>query len=70
MVWAFGHTHFNSDNIRGEGVRVVSNQCGYLLYEGKPADGFDPAKVISIKETEQMIADWLINSPYDCSTYD
>jgi len=60
VVWAFGHTHHNSDYIRGEGVRVVSNQCGYILLEKKPSDGYDPGKVICLSETEDMVARWMV----------
>jgi hypothetical protein len=37
-LWAFGHTHFNSDQVRN-GIRVVSNQRGYEGVEA-PSSGF------------------------------
>jgi len=46
QVWAFGHTHFSSDQLIG-GTRVVSNQLGYT-YQGGPPQDYDPEKVIRI----------------------
>jgi len=43
VLWAFGHTHWSCDFER-EGIRVVSNQRGYM--EG--SRGFDVAKIILI----------------------
>lgn len=68
-VWAFGHTHCNSDYIRGDGVRVLSNQCGYIRVEKKPSAGYDPGKVVSITETEEMIAQYMVNSMYRCNLH-
>jgi Icc-related predicted phosphoesterase len=49
-VWIFGHTHYTTD-FRKEGVRVVSNQRGYVLpWVDSTAikDGFDVRKVIHL----------------------
>ncbi|KAM0331459.1 hypothetical protein ACHAQA_003135 [Verticillium albo-atrum] len=29
--WVFGHTHFSVDAVRGDGMRLVANQRGYVL---------------------------------------
>ncbi|KAE8143410.1 Metallo-dependent phosphatase-like protein [Aspergillus pseudotamarii] len=48
-TWVFGHTHYTTD-FREGGIRVVSNQRGYVLpwskMDGK--DGFDVGKVIRV----------------------
>jgi hypothetical protein len=43
-VWAFGHTHYNSDFTAG-GVRLFSNQRGYVH---SLSVGFDVRKVVSL----------------------
>lgn len=52
-AWIFGHTHFSTDFNRG-GIRVVSNQRGYVL-PGSPAPrekgrtgAFDPERVLRL----------------------
>lgn len=45
-LWAFGHTHFNSDfRDAGNDIRVMSNQRGYYFSQ---ATGFDSAKIVEI----------------------
>jgi hypothetical protein len=47
-VWVFGHAHCTTD-FRDRGVRIVSNQRGYVLPWSDSADvknGFDVRKVI------------------------
>ena len=44
-LWIHGHTHHCVDYVE-HGIRVVSNQRGYVGYE--LATGFDPDKVITI----------------------
>ncbi|KAJ5715680.1 calcineurin-like phosphoesterase [Penicillium malachiteum] len=48
-TWVFGHTHFTTDFKEG-GVRVVSNQRGYVLpwSDPKTQDKFDVRKVINV----------------------
>ncbi|GKZ33892.1 hypothetical protein AbraIFM66950_003979 [Aspergillus brasiliensis] len=48
-VWVFGHTHYTTD-FREKGVRVVSNQRGYVLpwSDPKARSGFDVRKVIQL----------------------
>ncbi|KAH8883278.1 putative calcineurin-like phosphoesterase [Thozetella sp. PMI_491] len=54
-VWAFGHTHFSAD-FMCRGVRIVSNQRGYILpgdagqqQKGARKKGdFDPAMVVIV----------------------
>ncbi|PWY80268.1 hypothetical protein BO94DRAFT_626077 [Aspergillus sclerotioniger CBS 115572] len=48
-VWVFGHTHYTTD-FEEEGVRVVSNQRGYVLPWNslKAQDTFDVRKVIRV----------------------
>ncbi|PLN81955.1 Metallo-dependent phosphatase-like protein [Aspergillus taichungensis] len=48
-AWVFGHTHFTTD-FKERGVRVVSNQRGYVLpwSNSKTQDGFDVGKVILV----------------------
>ncbi|OJJ55558.1 hypothetical protein ASPSYDRAFT_158431 [Aspergillus sydowii CBS 593.65] len=50
-AWAFGHTHFTTE-FRENGVRVVSNQRGYVLpwtrTEQKVENGFDAGRVIQV----------------------
>eukprot|EP01088_Endostelium_zonatum_P006186 TRINITY_DN18292_c0_g1_i1.p1 TRINITY_DN18292_c0_g1~~TRINITY_DN18292_c0_g1_i1.p1 ORF type:complete len:338 (-),score=83.09 TRINITY_DN18292_c0_g1_i1:299-1312(-) len=63
LVWGFGHTHHSSDYIRGNGVRVVSNQCGYLTANCKASDTggsnrFEPEKVIDLEQTRDRIEEW------------
>ncbi|KAK0117570.1 hypothetical protein ONS95_011906 [Cadophora gregata] len=43
-LWAFGHTHFNTDYSEN-GKRVVANQRGYFFSQ---ADGFDAEKCIEL----------------------
>lgn len=48
--WVFGHTHYTSE-IKNQGIRVVSNQLGYVLpwNDSKGSkDGFDVGKVIHV----------------------
>jgi predicted phosphohydrolase len=61
VVWAFGHTHWSSDNIIN-GTRVVSNQYGYITYgafDGKGSNWFRPEWVIDINESEQAVTEYL-----------
>jgi len=46
LLWAFGHTHFNSDQVLN-GIRVVSNQRGYEGVEAS-SSGFSPDFVVCI----------------------
>ncbi|PYH31744.1 uncharacterized protein BO87DRAFT_408703 [Aspergillus neoniger CBS 115656] len=48
-VWVFGHTHYTTDFME-KGVRVVSNQRGYMLpwSDSKKDSGFDVRKVIQL----------------------
>ncbi|KAL3472864.1 Metallo-dependent phosphatase-like protein [Aspergillus californicus] len=51
-VWVFGHTHYTTE-FRERGVRVLSNQRGYVLpwmegKSGKAEDGFDVEKVVHV----------------------
>ncbi|RAH56258.1 calcineurin-like phosphoesterase [Aspergillus piperis CBS 112811] len=48
-VWVFGHTHYTTDFME-MGVRVVSNQRGYMLpwSDSKEDSGFDVRKVIQL----------------------
>lgn len=48
-VWVFGHTHYTTDFME-KGVRVVSNQRGYVLpwSDPKAHSGFDVRKVIQL----------------------
>ncbi|KAJ6035792.1 calcineurin-like phosphoesterase [Penicillium herquei] len=48
-TWVFGHTHFTTD-FKAGGVRVVSNQRGYVLpwSNSKTQDKFDVRKVINV----------------------
>ncbi|KAJ5609883.1 calcineurin-like phosphoesterase [Penicillium herquei] len=48
-TWVFGHTHYTTDFKEG-GVRVVSNQRGYVLpwSDPKTQDKFDVRKVITL----------------------
>jgi hypothetical protein len=45
-IWAFGHTHFNSDQMRN-GIRVLSNQRGYEGVEAS-SSGFLPGFVVCV----------------------
>lgn len=50
-VWVFGHTHYTTD-FKGNGIRVVSNQRGYVLPWSDPSDvrsGFDTRKVVYVQ---------------------
>lgn len=44
-VWVFGHTHYTTE-FKTNGVRVVSNQRGYVLPGIKDSESFDARKVI------------------------
>ncbi|BCR99552.1 uncharacterized protein AKAW2_41235S [Aspergillus luchuensis] len=47
-VWVFGHTHYTNDFME-KGVRVVSNQRGYMPWsDSKEDSGFDVRKVIQL----------------------
>jgi Icc-related predicted phosphoesterase len=48
-AWVFGHTHYTTE-FRERGVRVVSNQRGYVLpwKTEKVKDEFDVGKVIQV----------------------
>ncbi|KAJ5106502.1 calcineurin-like phosphoesterase [Penicillium angulare] len=48
-VWVFGHTHYTTD-FKENGIRVVSNQRGYVLpwSPSRAEDEFDVKKVIRI----------------------
>lgn len=47
-TWVFGHTHYTTDFKEG-GIRVMSNQRGYVLpWSGPTKDRFDIKKVISV----------------------
>jgi hypothetical protein len=45
-LWAFGHTHYNCDQVR-DGIRVVSNQRGYDGIEAS-SSGFSADFVIRV----------------------
>ncbi|KAL1854131.1 hypothetical protein Plec18170_004895 [Paecilomyces lecythidis] len=50
-TWIFGHTHYTTDFTRN-GIRVVSNQRGYVHPESSPNDvkaRFDSEKIISLQ---------------------
>jgi hypothetical protein len=51
-VWAYGHTHYNSDQLL-HGTRVVSNQRGYSWAAGGKGEDmgrpFDPGFVVSVR---------------------
>lgn len=47
QVWVFGHTHYSTE-FREKGIRVVSNQRGYVLPWITEGKGFDVGKVISL----------------------
>ncbi|GAB1315610.1 Calcineurin-like phosphoesterase domain-containing protein [Madurella fahalii] len=44
-LWAFGHTHYNCDFVDDAGVRVYSNQRGYVFAQ---AEGFDGERVVEV----------------------
>lgn len=44
-VWIFGHTHYSTEFVE-KGIRVVSNQRGYVLPWSNEAKGFDANKVV------------------------
>ncbi|KAJ5951083.1 calcineurin-like phosphoesterase [Penicillium vulpinum] len=44
-TWVFGHTHYSTE-FKEKGIRVVSNQRGYVLPWSNEAKGFDAKKVI------------------------
>lgn len=44
-TWVFGHTHYSTE-FKEKGIRVVSNQRGYVLPWSSEAKGFDAKKVI------------------------
>lgn len=49
-IWVFGHTHYSVD-FKESGIRVTSNQRGYVLpWSGSKdtKDGFNPKKVINV----------------------
>jgi len=46
LIWCFGHTHYSSDQLIN-GIRVVSNQAGYIMLQEKET-GFNASQVISI----------------------
>ena len=46
-AWIFGHTHKNRDAVVGGGVRVVSNQLGYVAFNAELKD-FSTNFVVSI----------------------
>ncbi|KAE8378446.1 calcineurin-like phosphoesterase [Aspergillus bertholletiae] len=50
-TWVFGHTHYTTD-FREQGVRIISNQRGYMLHRSDKTDGeggkFDIEKVIHV----------------------
>ncbi|KAL4778877.1 Metallo-dependent phosphatase-like protein [Aspergillus varians] len=49
-AWVFGHTHYSTE-FKEAGVRVMSNQRGYVLPWSEPSkreDGFDVEKVIYV----------------------
>lgn len=43
--WIFGHSHTNIDDVIGSTV-CVSNQLGYVDYNGMPESDFDPGKIL------------------------
>lgn len=46
-MWVFGHTHYSTE-FRVKGIRVVSNQRGYVLPWITEGKGFDAGKVVSV----------------------
>lgn len=44
-VWVFGHTHYTTE-FKERGIRVISNQRGYVLPWSTGAEGFNVRKVI------------------------
>ncbi|KGO68290.1 hypothetical protein PITC_066570 [Penicillium italicum] len=46
-TWVFGHTHYSTE-FKERGIRVVSNQRGYVLPWANEAKGFDAKKAIWI----------------------
>lgn len=46
-LWIFGHTHYTTE-FEKNGIRVVSNQRGYVLPWSKPPEKFDVRKVFSV----------------------
>lgn len=44
-TWVFGHTHYSTE-FKKNGIRIVSNQRGYVLPWTNEAKGFDAKKVI------------------------
>ncbi|KAL0776989.1 hypothetical protein CaCOL14_006507 [Colletotrichum acutatum] len=46
ICWVFGHTHFSTDT-GVKGVRIMSNQRGYVGTGRVAKEGFDPTKVLS-----------------------
>ncbi|CAG8930113.1 unnamed protein product [Penicillium salamii] len=46
-LWIFGHTHYTTE-FKENGIRVVSNQRGYVLPWSKSTDDFDPRKVVRV----------------------
>ncbi|KAH9238852.1 hypothetical protein K456DRAFT_1769756 [Colletotrichum gloeosporioides 23] len=49
--WVFGHTHYSTDEVV-QGVRLLSNQRGYVRDGGVAKDGFNPGRVIALIENE------------------
>ncbi|KAJ0350624.1 hypothetical protein COL154_004900 [Colletotrichum chrysophilum] len=49
--WVFGHTHYSTDEVV-QGVRLLSNQRGYVREGGVAKDGFNPGRVIALIENE------------------
>jgi len=47
VCWCFGHTHYSSDQIIN-GVRLVSNQLGYLMVNEKET-GFRSDLIIELE---------------------
>ncbi|RSL43819.1 hypothetical protein CEP54_014930 [Fusarium duplospermum] len=49
-IWVFGHTHYSTEVVLGNGIRLLANQRGYVMpeSEGKSGDGhvFDDGLVI------------------------
>lgn len=46
-MWVFGHTHYSTE-FRVKGIRVVSNQRGYVLPWTTEGKGFDAGKAVSV----------------------
>jgi len=44
-LWVFGHTHYTTE-FKEKGIRVVSNQRGYVLPWSKSTETFDARKVV------------------------